>query len=185
MMLVAPIAHLEAIGINDLNRALTAWGHKMGPFERPTGALWAHGLFEHGELVAVTAASILIKEYERPLCGVSVTRDAAFELARVCAARHDLCRAMLRLWREMVFPAICRARGYEWAISYQDACLHTGDLYRFDGWVKLGRSRSGLDARSGARGRVKVVWGWHGDPEKRQRAKRAIAPAPLASAEAA
>lgn len=185
MMLVAPIAHLEAIELDDLNRALTAWGHKMGPFERPTGALWAHGLFEHGKLVAVTAASILIKEYERPLCGVRVTRDTAFELARVCAERSDLCRAMLRLWREMVFPAICRSRGYEWAISYQDACLHTGDLYRFDGWSKLGRSRSGMDARSGVQGRDKVVWGWHADPEERRRAKRASESATVTTAEAA
>jgi len=106
-------------------------------------------------LVAVTAAARLIPE-----ATAGLTRDEAFELGRVCAARRDLNRVTLRLWREFVFPALCKAHGWKWVISYQDAALHSGDLYRFDGWVKLGHSSSGSDARSGKRGRGKVIWGW-------------------------
>ena len=38
------------------------------------------------------------------------------------ADRPGLCRVVLRLWRELVFPFT----GYEYAISYQDEQLHTG-----------------------------------------------------------
>lgn len=63
---------------------------------------------------------------------------------------------VLRLWREFVFPAM----GYQFAISYQDAALHSGNLYRFDGWTRIGYSSSGTDARSGRRGRNKFIWQW-------------------------
>ena len=69
---------------------------------------------------------------------------------------------MLRLWREFVFPAF----GAPWAVSYQDEKLHTGNLYRFDGWRVLATSqRSGPDTRSGRAGRSKSVWGWNRDPD--------------------
>ena len=86
-------------------------------------------------------------------------REECCELSRLCCERPDLCRVVLRLWREFVFPAT----GKHWAISYQDAVAHTGNLYRFDGWVRLGKSRSGTDQRSGRRGRNKVIWGWTAD----------------------
>jgi antitoxin VapB len=97
-------------------------------------------------------------------CGLS--RDEAFELARVCAARPGLCRVEVRLWREFVFLAMCAAGGFRWAISYQDRVQHRGDLYRMDGWVRLGETRSGPErrGRNGTRpGRSKVVWGWTAD----------------------
>ena len=167
-MLVAPIAHLEAIGLEDANAALERWGHRVGPCHRPNGHLWAHGLFEHGALVAVAVSAALIRETCQGL-----DRARAFELARLCAARPHLCRPMLRLWREFVFPPLCRCHGWEWAVSYQDEALHSGDLYRFDGWVRLGRSRSGKDPRSGRQGRTKTVWGWHEDGAVRAAACRA------------
>jgi antitoxin VapB len=120
------------------------------------GKHWAHGLFEHGELVAVVIASDLIA----PTCA-GKTRAEAVELARLCASRKDLCRVMLRLWREMVLPWIARKHGYSVAVSYQDAKLHSGNTYRFDGWKKIGASRSGTDKRSGRKGRSKVIWAWH------------------------
>lgn len=157
-MLAPPIAHVEAIDRDMLNRALVAWQHKMGPWERPDfGRARFHGLFNNGDLVAVTAADGLIRA---EVCELS--RDQAIELGRLCAARPDLCRAMLRLWREFVFPAL----GYPWAVSYQDAAQHTGNLYRFDGWVRLGASSSGTDQRSGKRGRRKVIWGWSAGAEE-------------------
>jgi antitoxin VapB len=163
-MLVPPLVAFDSIDKSDLNRCLISWGHKMGPWERPDfGSEAFHGLRHHGALVAVTASARLIPEATAGLC-----RDQAFELGRVCAARPDLTRVILRLWREFVFPAMCRAHGWTWAISYQDAVLHSGDMYRFDGWVKLGESRSGTDRRSGRVGRSKVIWGWCADPVVRK-----------------
>ena len=162
-MLVPPIARIEAIDKKTLNACLVAWGHKMGPWTRPTFRGWFHGLFHHDEIIAITAAGDLI----RPNTVGGLTREHAIELARLCAVRPDLCRVMLRLWRELIFPDLCQVHGWTWAISYQDTVLHTGNLYRFDGWVPIGRSRSGNDSRSGRKGRNKVVWGWHPSPMER------------------
>lgn len=167
MMMITPLAHLEAIDRDTLNRALLAWGHKMGPWERPEfESPWFHGLRHNGELIAVTAAASLIRA---EVCRLN--RGVAIELGRLCAARPHLCRAMLRLWRELIFPTL----GYPWVISYQDAVEHSGNTYRFDGWAKLGTSSSGSDARSGKRGRKKVIWGWR-DP-------LSLVPAPADAAE--
>lgn len=71
---------------------------------------------------------------------------------------------MLRLWREMLFPAIAAAHRREVAVSYQDEALHTGDLYRFDGWLLLGKGGGGgRDSRTGRPGRKMKIWGWPRD----------------------
>ena len=160
--LVAPLASFEPISIEHLNCCLLAWGHKMGPLERPFAQLdRAYGLFHEGRCVGVAATSPLVRE-----TAAGLTRTECCELSRVCAARADLCRVVLRLWREFVFPVL----GKPWAVSYQDAAEHSGNLYRFDGWVRLGASRSGTDSRSGRRGRRKVIWGWNADPSARKAA---------------
>ena len=164
-MLVAPIIHIEQIENLDADRALLRWNHRMGPCKRPANELVSHGLFAHGKLCAVVVTAGLVAS----TCA-NFTRQDAIELARLCAERPDLCRPMLRLWREFVFPAFNR----QWAVSYQDEALHSGNVYRFDGWIKLREhARSGTDARSGRIGRTKTVWGWHQDPA--QRVKRQIA----------
>ena len=170
VLLIDPLVSFDAIDLGELNRCLIAWGHKMGPWNRPQFRAPAfHGMRHNGALVAVTATDQLIRETAGGL-----SRDDAIELGRVCAARPDLCRVALRLWREFVFPAVCRSRGCNWAISYQDAVEHTGNLYRFDGWVPLGASRSGTDARSGRKGRSKIIWGWCVDPAERQARRVAV-----------
>ena len=156
--MIPPIQHLEQIEIADANRSLAAWDHKMGACRRPIGLLVAHGMFEHGVLCAVTVTADLVRE-----SAAGFTRQEAVELARLCAARPGLCRIMLRLWQEMIHPAY----GRSWAVSYQDEALHSGAIYRFNGWVIVGRSRSGTDKRSGRIGRSKTVWGWHPDPVER------------------
>jgi len=167
---LAPIISFDAIDRAELNEALTAWGHKMGPLNRPSFRPGiAHGLRHDGVLVAVTATEQMI-----PAATAGLSRDEALELARVCAVRPDLCRVAVRLWREFVFPAVSRAWGTTWAISYQDAALHTGGLYRFDGWIPLGRSNSGPDRRGLNPGRRKVIWGWHADPVVRAEARKRI-----------
>jgi len=125
----------------------------MGPCRRPMGKLVSHGMFVHGQLQALVVTADLVRE----TCA-SKTRDEAIELARLCAARTDLCRPMLRLWREFVFPSFAR----EWAVSYQDEALHSGNVYRFDGWVQLKEhATSGTDQRSNRKGRSKTIWGWN------------------------
>ncbi|RWP58322.1 hypothetical protein [Mesorhizobium sp.] len=69
------------------------------------------------------------------------SRHEAIELSRLCAARPDLSRLMLRMWRAFVFPALCQECGFVWAVSYQDAAIHAGNLYRFDGWVQPATSQ--------------------------------------------
>lgn len=163
-MIIAPIAHVESIEVREANEALVRWEHKMGPCNRPNGHMWAHGLFAHGELVGVTISAALIGS-----TAADFTRREAFELARLCAAKTDLCRVILRLWREFAFPAHCERHGFEWAISYQDEALHSGDTYRFDGWLRLRvNARSGTDQRSGRKGRSKTIWGWHTDAAVRR-----------------
>ncbi len=162
-----PLISFDAIDVDELNRCLIDWNHKMGPLHRPQFGRFggAHGLRHNGELVAVTAFETLIAAHT---CGIS--RATAFELARVCAVRPNLCRVAVRLWREFVFPAAADVGGFTWAISYQDAVQHRGDLYRNDGWIRLGATSSGTDprGRDGQRkGRRKVVWGWCSDPAER------------------
>lgn len=168
MSFIAPIAHIAQIDLEEANDALVSWDHKMGACNRPSADVWAHGLHEHGRLVAVTITAGLVRE----TCA-GFTRAEAVELARLCAARPDLCRVMLRMWREFVFPALGQVYGYQWAVSYQDEDLHTGNTYRFDGWVQLGRSSSGTDKRSGRKGRRKTIWGWHPDAAARRARKEA------------
>lgn len=153
-MLIDPLISFDSIGREELNWCLEKWGHRMGAMNRPTPGL-AHGLRHNGRLVAVTSTDHLMAAAVKGL-----SRSDAIELSRVCAERPDLCRVAVRLWREFVFPAMGRA----WAISYQDAVIHGGNLYRFDGWVRLGFSRSGKDTRSGRPGRAKYVWAWNADP---------------------
>lgn len=151
----------ETISRDVLNDCLVEWGHRMGPVRRPSRG-WSHGLACDGRLLAVVATDTLIRPR---VAGFS--RRWAVELSRLCAARSDLCRVALRLWRSFVFPALGADRGYRWAISYQD--LHSGNLYRFDGWVRLATSRSGTDPRTGRKGRRKVVWGWCDCADDRRR----------------
>lgn len=164
--LIDPLISFDEIDRVHLNRCLQRWEHRMGPLHRPFAQFdRCFALFHEAETVAVVAHSRLIGAV---VAGIS--REQACEVARVCAARPDLCRVVLRLWREFVFPSLKKP----WAISYQDAALHSGHLYRFDGWVRLGSSRSGTDARGGGRkGRSKVIWGWCADASVRKSVREA------------
>lgn len=149
-----PIVAFDAISMDEGNQLLTKWGHKMGPMNRPIGIQKAHALMHNGKPVAVCMTADIVRE---TVGGAHfLNRGNCIELARVCAEARDWNRVLLRLWRIAIFPCF----GREYAVSYQDARLHTGDLYRFDGWEKVGYSRSGTDTRSGRKGREKYVWVW-------------------------
>lgn len=156
--MIAPIVTFDQIDLSEANACLREWGHKMGEFRRGNSAQDVHyAMFEEGRPVAVTLASGLVRECVGGDGAEHLNRDNTIELARLCAARPHLCRAALRLWREFVFPRL----GYRYAMSYQDADLHNGNTYRFDGWKRIAFARAGgTDARSGRRGRDKWVWVW-------------------------
>ena len=155
----------------EANRLLKQWEHRMGPLHRGNQGAVCHVLLYAGEPHAVTTASDLIMEPRK--IAPHITRESAIELSRLCAKRGGLCRVALRLWREFVFPTM----GKGFAISYQDADLHSGNTYRFDGWQKIAFSRSGTDTRSGRPGRKKWIWQYpkltdHGDETKADECRR-------------
>jgi hypothetical protein len=155
MAFLFPVVEMGIVSLGEANDLLTRWNHKMGPLNRGNQGAVCHALFFEQEPVAVTTASTLIM----PVVGGGLshlTRENTIELSRLCAARSGLCRVMLRLWREAVFPTM----GKKFAISYQDADLHNGLTYRFDGWKREGYSHSGTDTRSGRPGRDKWIWVW-------------------------
>ena len=156
-MSLFPLVRFDPICVGQANEGLLAWGHKMGPLNRPFQSLeLAHGLFHGDELVGVVTTSTLV----RPNIGGGlghIDRENARELSRLCASRSGLNRVVLRLWREFVFPGL----GVPLVISYQDSDLHTGNTYRFDGWEKVGFCRAGGDdPRSGRKARNRNVWAW-------------------------
>lgn len=150
-----PLINFDQIELGEANAMLAQWEHRMGPLRRANFATpVAHALFHNGRPVAIAVAAGLIRENVagRP----DLNRGNTIELARLCAERTGLCRVVLRLWREFVLPELPA----QVAISYQDADLHSGATYRFDGWRRIGYSHSGTDRRSGRRGRNKWIWAW-------------------------
>lgn len=151
-----PLVTFEEISKDEANYLLIKWSHKMGPLNRGKQPGLHYALLDNGNPVALTSQSTLIAPVVGGGCNY-MTRDNTIELSRLCAERPGLCRVALRLWREFVFPLT----GYEYAMSYQDADLHNGNTYRFDGWKRVGGiARSGTDTRSGRKGRNKYIWQW-------------------------
>jgi hypothetical protein len=155
-MSLFPMVALEPCRLDVANDLLVRWEHRMGPINRPNNDTQAHQLLHEGEPVGIVTTSWLVREWVGG--GLThLTRENTVELSRLCAARPGLCRVLLRLWREFVFPVL----PYAAAISYQDAAQHTGNLYRFDGWKRAALSRAGgTDQRSGRKGRDRWVWVW-------------------------
>lgn len=151
-----PLATFDAIPLGEANKHLQDWGHRMGPLLRGnSGAQHCHALAVHRVPVAVVCTSSLIRECVGGGLG-HLTRANTVELSRLCAAEPWACRVALRLWREVVFPGT----GADFAVSYQDAALHSGNIYRFDGWKREAFSHSGKDSRTGRPGRDKWIWVW-------------------------
>lgn len=155
-MSLFPFIAFDAVPLDVANDCLERWGHKMGPINRPINDTSAFALMHEGRPVSVVTHSGLIREHVGG--GLSyLTRDNAIELSRLCAEGPGLCRVALRLWREFVFSKT----GAGAAISYQDAELHNGNTYRFDGWKRAAYARAGGDdQRSGRKARNRWVWVW-------------------------
>jgi hypothetical protein len=161
-MMFPPVAHLEAIDRATANSLLVAWQHKMGPLTRPNYTIEAHhGLFHHGQPIAVAMSGETVREV---VGKTGIRRDQCVELVRLCAANDSMNRVMLRLWREVIFPDLASVHRRVLAVSYQDRDLHTGNTYRFDGWVNIGKGGGGgPDSRTGAPGRRMNIWAWPRD----------------------
>jgi len=171
MSFLEPLGSFDLIDREEANEALVRWGHRMGAINRPLyRAPIDFGLRKKGELLAVACSDTLIRE----TCGFN--RGDAFELSRLCAAAPRLSRLILRLWTEVGFAEISRAWKTPWAISYQNAKMHKGDLYRFDGWARLKETSGGADPRSSdatVTANKRVIWGWH--PSSLVRAEKVVA----------
>lgn len=127
-----PLVAVASCDVDDANRLLDEWGHTLGPCERPFRQE-AHVLTLEQVPVAVTVSASTVSA----TCG-GMARTEVVELARI--ARHPahpwVLRPMLRIWRAVLAPA--------WpcwpvaaAVSYA-LPGRTGDLYRFDGWERVG-----------------------------------------------
>lgn len=162
-MLIPPLVSFDTIPRVEMNELLVAWGHQMGPIQRPEYRRPVDFVLrEQGRPIAVISADTLIRE----TCGFK--RTDAFELSRLCAdpARHGICSMAMKLWRTFAYPLIVRTWGTPWVISYQDAARHKGTLYRYDHWLIVGYSTSGSDPRAlpgTASVRRKKIWGWNAD----------------------
>lgn len=123
----APITRRQA------NALLVQWEHPLGEYRRPFG-YQAWGMAVDGQAVAVVVSGSTVSAR----VDGELHRRNVVELARI--ARHPehpgAMRAMLRLWRDY----LARRWPYwpvEAAISYA-LPGKAGNLYRFDGWQKVG-----------------------------------------------
>jgi len=160
MSSLLPLVHFDRIDQDAGNSLIVKWGHKMGSCDRPF-ACQCYALFHNGLAVCVVMhAPLITPSVGGVMLSKALNRDNCIELCRLCAVRSNLNRVGLRLWREFVFSSIFAAGVAQHAISYQDADLHTGNTYRFDGWERFHYSHSGTDTRTGKAGRRKWLWVW-------------------------
>lgn len=138
-----PLAVWDRCDDAEADAALVAWGHYLGACDRPF-ALQSFALRLDGAIVAVAVSASIVSTTVEGL-----SRFEVVELARLCAhpEHRDLTRVALRLWR--------KAAALEWVGEYRDSWpvvrayvsysgeRHTGDIYRFDGWRRVGSRRRG------------------------------------------
>jgi hypothetical protein len=159
-----PIGGIYPIPIEEANERLVQWDHKLGPCHRPFRQE-AYGLLVDGKPIAIAISASIVNG---PVAGYQ--RTEVVELARCAAANRWANRVMIRLWREL-----CAPRWKNWpvkaAVSYSKNSMHSGDLYRFDGWEKIredaGSSGGGLWSRKREQGDAvygsKTLWVWRYD----------------------
>ncbi len=134
------------VGRREINRYLAAWKHPLGTYRRPFGE--QHWLMvAGGEPIACASSSSTVSA---TVWKGTYQRIESVELARIASNPHPRAlrhlrpakrslRVMLRAWTDWCAP-LWEERYWSphTAISY--ALPGTaGNLYRFDGWLKLGR----------------------------------------------
>jgi hypothetical protein len=124
------MAGVYPLDVDEVNRLLIEWGHKLGACRRPFRSE-GFGLSVHGRIVAVAMSCSIVNG---PVAGY--LRTEVVELARLAASEPWANRVMLRLWREVCAPG-WRNWPVKAAVSYSHNAMHSGNLYRFDGWRKV------------------------------------------------
>lgn len=125
-----PIVGVFPITVADANTLLVEWGHKLGACNRPFHQE-AFALEVQGRPVAVAVSASIVNG---PVGGYE--RNETVELARQAACEPWANRLMIRLWRETCAP-LWPCWPVKAAVSYSKNSMHSGDLYRFDGWEKV------------------------------------------------
>ncbi len=115
------------------SRASTPWGPSQGATVYADGVVF-HSTAGHGGFLLSADRNRKVHPSIR-VVGAAYAARCARALTPL-RRKPDLCRVVLRLRRSFVFPAITVARVCRWAVSYQDSVLHSGNLYRFDGWAR-------------------------------------------------
>ncbi len=133
----APAVAVREVDRAAANELLEAWEHPLGTYRRLFGE--QHFVLEvAGAPVAVACSSSV----RRPTVAGGLPREAVVELARIARhPDHPRClRVMLRLWTDYLAP-LWEVKYPRWdvqaAISYA-LPGKAGNLYRFDGWDRLG-----------------------------------------------
>ncbi len=144
-LLECPILGLNRISNELANECLVKWDHKLGPCNRPF-LTESFAIEKEGEPIAVAMSCSIV---HGPVAGYSVKE--VVELARLCSSTPYLNRVMLRLWREYCAPNYGAWRPKA-VVSYSHNGLHSGDIYRFDGWGKV-TDKAGSTGKGGNWGR--------------------------------
>lgn len=161
------VTGVRRIGVAEANRLLIAWEHKLGPCNRPFHQeAFALHVLDRPVSVAISA-SIVNGPVGNADGSIAYARNEVVELARQASCEPWANRVMIRLWREVCAP-LWPCWPVKAAVSYSHNGMHTGDIYRFDGWERWktnagstgggtwGRKRLGTDAVYGK----KTLWGY-------------------------
>lgn len=157
----APLAGIYPVSVAEANQLLIRWEHKLGPCERPFHQE-AFVLEVAGRPVAVAVSASIV---HGPVAGYRT--QEVVELARQAACEPWANRVMIRLWREACAP-LWPCWPVKAAVSYHHEGLHTGNLYRFDGWEKIKEGVGSMGGGAWSRQRVatdvvvgpKTLWLW-------------------------
>lgn len=141
-MSLFPMATFERIDPSHADELYERWQHYLGPCDRPFGRQ-DFGFLLGGQAVSVATSASTVSA----TCA-GLSRFEVIELARIAThpAYRWATRVTLRLWRELA-PTEWAARNHEhWpsiraVVSYSNETRHKGDIYRFDGWRKVGIQR--------------------------------------------
>lgn len=164
-----PLASFDLIDNDLADSLLEEWGHWLGGCNRPFGRQ-SFGLHMGGiGIISVAVSASTVNE----TCG-GYHRQECVELARQAShPEHNWAtRVIVRLWRELA-PAAWAAE--QWpvvaVVSYSNALRHAGNIYRFDGWIKVARSRGSMGGGTWTRHKLmepKDVWVYPLDKAERE-----------------
>lgn len=162
-----PLVSFDLIDNDVADVLLGEWDHWLGGCNRPFGRQ-SFGLILGGVgIISVAVSASTVNE----TCG-GYRRQECVELARQCS-RPDYnwaTRAIVRLWREIA-PRCWPYWPVRAVVSYSNALRLAGDIYRFDGWIKVARSRGSTGGGTWTRHKVmepKDVWVYLLDKEERE-----------------